>query len=404
MITSSSKEPVELLTKDPLPPEPASRRRWPRLTENARRQVLQVGNAGDEAVQVRGPSSAIDVAVDRLRAAYRDAGLAPIRPAGAGTARILADIKLEIAPLRLPVELERFWQLVDPRTITVAPYPHPTDADFALDSWKSHRDEFPGMTPRLLFPLAYESHGFLLVELSDGDSQGGAVLEWGYAGSPFYLRFAAVSAYVELLATMIECDEFTRHEGENRSWIEFDPERRWEGAQAARLTAAQPLPGLGAAREIDEDVRHWPAHWLASNGLNAETSSPRGASSTVADLLFGAAAGSAVSGTIQARVTSLAGSGAGCRVAVDDGTGVLDLWCPAAVCTYGPGIRREFEFDVVVQPNSAVVPDWGPEHRQVQDRALAHDLEGAQSAAMHLYAKAFQSAAQAEATAIRPLD
>lgn len=255
----------------------------------------------------------------------------------AGTARILADIKLEIAPLRLPVELERFWQLVDPRTITVAPYPHPTDADFALDSWKSHRDEFPGMTPRLLFPLAYESHGFLLVELSDGDSQGGAVLEWGYAGSPFYLRFAAVSAYVELLATMIECDEFTRHEVENRSWIEFDPERRWEGAQAARLTAAQPLPGLGAAREIDEDVRHWPAHWLASNGLNAETSSPRGASSTVADLLFGTAAGSAVSGTIQARVTSLAGSGAGCRVAVDDGTGVLDLWCPAAVCTYGRG-------------------------------------------------------------------
>jgi hypothetical protein len=124
----------------------------------------------------------------------------------------------------------------------------------------------------------------------------------------------------------------------------------------------------------------------------------------VADLVLAAAAGSAVSGTIQARVTSLAGSGAGSRVAVDDGTGVLDLWCPAAVCTYGPVIRREFEFDVVVRPNPSSVPDWRPEHREVQDRALSLDIAGAQSAAMDLYAKAFQSAAQAEATAIRPLD
>jgi hypothetical protein len=46
-------------------------------------------------------------------------------------------------------------------------------------------------------------------------------------------------------------------------------ERRWEGAQAIRLTA-QPLPGSGGAREIDEDVRHWPEHWLLSNRLTAQ--------------------------------------------------------------------------------------------------------------------------------------
>lgn len=346
----------------------------------------------------------VDDAVGRLFAAYRDAGLPPIRPAAGDVDRILTDIDREIAPLRMPDELVRFWQLVDPATISAAPYPHPTTAAFALDSWKSHRDEFPGMTPRLLFPVAYESHGFLLVELEDGRADAGAVLQWGYAGSPFYVRFPALSAYVDLLATMIELGEFTRHERDPHPWIEFDPERRWEDAQAVRLAAAQPLPRLGRAREIDEDVRQWPEHWLASDGLTSEVRSPRGASTTVAELLKGAAAGSVMSGTIRATVTSLAGSGAGSRAAVDDGTGILDVWCPAPVCAYGPVIRREFEFDVVVHPNRTSPPDWCPEQSKVQERALAHDLEGAQSAAMELYAKAFQSSAAAEATGIRPLD
>ena len=352
---------------------------------------------------MRGPSRPIDAAVDRLIAAYRQADLPPIRPADRDVERVLAEIEGEIAPLRLPEVLVRFWRLVDPVTITVAPYPHPTSAGFALESWKSDRDESPGMTPRLLFPIAYESHGFLFVELVD-DEGGGAVLEWAYAGSPFSVRFPSLSAYLDLLATMIELGEFTRHVGETHSWVEFDPEGQWEGAQAVRLAAAQPRPRLGGAREIDEDVRHWPAHWLASSGLTPEASSPRGASTTVADLLRAAAVGTTASGTIRGRVTSLAGFGADWRAAVDDGTGVLDLWCPAAVCTYGPVIRRAFEFDVTVQPNPGPAPDWQPEHREAQDRALSHDLEGAQAAMMNLYARASQSPPAAEATAIRPLD
>jgi len=352
---------------------------------------------------VRRVNPLINDAVDRLVAAYRDAGLPPIRPASRGIDRVLAGIEREVAPLQIPAELARFWQLVDPATITVAPYPHPTTADFALDSWKSHRDEFPGMTPRLLFPVAYESHGFLFVELDDGWGQAGSVFEWGYAGSPFYVRFAALSGYVDLLATMIELGEFRRHDREMHSWVEFDPERRWEDALAVRLTTAQPLPRLGAAREIDEDIRQWPEHWLASNGLTSEVRSPRGATTTVAELLRRSAAG-AMSETIRATVTSLAGSAAGSRISVDDGTGVLDVWCPAAVSTYGPAIRRAFEFDVVVQPNPASPPDWRSEQREAQDRALAHDLEGAQSAGMDLYAKAFHTSAAAEATGIRPLD
>lgn len=67
-----------------------------------------------------------------------------------------------------------------------------------------HRDEAPGMTPRALFPFAYKSWGFLFVELEDGRGHGGVVLEWGYGGSPFHVPFPALSAYVDLLATMLE--------------------------------------------------------------------------------------------------------------------------------------------------------------------------------------------------------
>jgi hypothetical protein len=259
------------------------------------------------------------------------------------------------------------------------------------------------MTPRLLFPVAYQSHGFLFIELDDGQGDPGAVLDWGYGGSPFYVRFAALSGYVDLLATMIELGEFKRHASATHSWVQFDPEGRWDDAQAVRLTASQPLPRLGTSREIDEDVRQWPEHWLASNGLTSEMRSPRGATTTVAELLRRAAIGTEVSGTIHATVTSLAGSGAGSRISVDDGTGVLDVWCPSAVCTYGPVIRRQFEFDVIVQANPASPPDWRPEQRDAQHHALAQDLESAQSAAMDLYAKAFQTSAAAEATSIRPL-
>jgi hypothetical protein len=380
-------------------------KRMSKLVSTGRDRELTLNRyvADDETIQMSPASQPIDDAVRRLVGAYREAGLAEIGPAATGIEQVLAEIQREIAPLRLPDELVRFWQLVDPATISIAPYPHPTTAEFALDSWKSHRDEFPGMTPRLLFPIAYESHGFLFVELDDGQGHPGAVLQWGYAGSPFYVRFATLSGYVDLLATMIELGEFKRHKTDTHFWVEFDPEGRWEDAQAVRLTAAQPLQRLGASRELDEDVRRWPEHWLASNGLTSEVRSPRGATTTVAELLRKAATGTEVRGTIHATVTSLAGSGEGSRISVDDGTGVLEVWCPAAVSSYGPVIRTQFEFDVIVQPNPASPPDWRPEQRDVQEHALAHDLQGAQSAAMDLHAKAFQTSAAAEATAIRPL-
>ena len=38
----------------------------------------------------------------------------------------------------------------------------------------------------------------------------------------------------------------------------------------------------------------------------------------------------------------------GVRVTIDDGTGTLDAWCPAAVTMFGPACDRRYEFDLVV--------------------------------------------------------
>lgn len=145
----------------------------------------------------------IDAAVERLIAAYRGAGLPPVRRAGDMDA-ILSEIRAEISPLRLPEELERFWRLVDPASITVAPYPGPTHSRLRALQLEVAPGRVPGMTPRLLFPVCYESHGFLFVELEDGLGSGGACIEWAYAGSPFSVRFPSLSACVDPLATMIE--------------------------------------------------------------------------------------------------------------------------------------------------------------------------------------------------------
>jgi hypothetical protein len=343
----------------------------------------------------------IDRALDRLRVAYRDAGLHPIRGAG-DVDQVLATIRAEIAPLRLPVELERFWRLVDPYSITVGPFPDLMSAKSGLDSWRMGRDEFPGQHPKILFPVCYGSHAYMLVELDNGRGSGGICVHTD-PGGDFDILFPTLAAYVDLIATMIELGELAEQEQGANSWI-FDPDRRWSDAQAVRLTAAQPLPGFGDARQILQDARYWPEHWLQAEGLTLEARTPRGANSTVAELVRQASAGATANGTIRAQVMSLAMSGQGSRIAVSDDSGTLDLWCPTAVCTYGPVIRREFEFDVVVRANPGPAPDWTPEQTAVQRRTLSADFEGAQSAAADLYAKVFQTPIAAEATAIRPID
>jgi hypothetical protein len=102
-------------------------------------------------------------------------------------------------------------------------------------------------------------------------------------------------------------------------------------------------------------------------------------------------------------VVQLAGSGSGYRLQIDDGTGVLDVWCPVGVVVFGPSIGATLEFDVVVTVDSVPedVPDTTGAHGELQQRAIAGDLPGAQEAAGRLYHALFETRAAAEAISVR---
>ena len=61
-----------------------------------------------------------------------------------------------------------------------------------------------------------------------------------------------------------------------------------------------------------------------------------------------------VSGRIAGDVVRLAGSSAGLLAVVDDGTGTLDVWCPAGTGPWGPRHRERFEFEVVLADGEAL--------------------------------------------------
>ncbi|HEY0118020.1 MAG TPA: hypothetical protein VGC04_04495 [Cellulomonas sp.] len=349
----------------------------------------------------------IDEALDRLIAAHDHAGLDPVRPAPAGVEQHLERIREQILPLRLPEDVARFWRRIDVSTISVAPMPGPSGPEFSLDGWVMHCQTRPLMYPRLLFPVFYQSHMFLSVELEDGRGSGGPLLAWEYAGDGYRVAAASLADYVDLLAMWIDAREFRHVHHEGRSWPVFNYESDWKQVRDARVTAAGSLGALGAARHIGEDPKDWPTHWLAAEGIDTDALRPRGATTTIADLLRRATTGVDAAGTIQVRVGRVIFTDAGGRWEVSDGTGTLDLWCPAAVMTYAAGRYRGYEVDVVVHPPRPQVPTERSGRDltgDVQAAARAHDIAGAQAAAVELYRAMFETRAQAEAVAVRPLD
>ncbi len=340
----------------------------------------------------------IDAAIGRLIAAYESAALPSIRPA-VDPEPALERVREAIAPLRLPDELATFYRRIDPASVTVAPYPQPMPLLVALELWEQGREEFPDQTPRLLFLIGYESWEHLFVELADQENAGGALVQWGFTDETFRVRFASLADYLDVVASMIEQGEFAHHASESSTWIEFDPENHWDDAVSRRLAATPTIPGFGTVRDIDSNPRFWPERWLASNGHSSLDLPLKGATTSIAALLEQLSDQPLVA-TIRGRVVGLGGGGEGCGAKVDDGTATLSVWCPIEVCTFGPVMRQEFEFDVTVTPG---VPPLDGSEAPVLDRLTVHDFEVARAAGEDLLAKAVLARPTAEASAVRPV-
>ncbi len=346
----------------------------------------------------------IDDAIDRLAGVLADVGMPEMRPPGPAIEQTLQDIERAIAPLRLPDDLVTFWRRVDPQSLAAMPYPELCTASFALDTWRNHLDVLSGMVPRLLFPMAYQSWSHLLIELASGDEPGGAIFAADYGGlDTFTLRFPSLTAYLDLLATMLDLGEVERHSTEARVWYTFDPHHEWEETATVRLAMAMPV-GRYTSTTVPGDVRAWPEHWLAADGITEQSRAPRGATTTVAALLDLAARGHEAKGTVQGLITRLSGSGSGVWATIDDGTGGLDLFCAPSETGYQPVMRRRFEIDVEVPAHPADNGGIETAAADVQAAAARGDVAAMQEAAAGLGAAMDPTAALPRATAVRPLD
>jgi len=336
-------------------------------------------------------------ALDRLVTARRVAGLRPLKPSKAQ--KELRAIVEAVHPLRLPDDLLAFWSQVDVFSLDPAPWPAPQSLDFVLETWREHQDG-TFAHPRLMLPFCYSSHAFTMVELHAAGDRGGTLFNWAYGGGEFDVSFPSVTAWVDLLATMIETGDFEGGSNWSGEWSGLDL-GLWDELRNLRLALALPLPTYGATTNFSDVLHAWPEHWRTSSGLDPVADRGHGATTTIAGLLERARHGDA-RGTVHARIVSSAGKADGLLVTLDDGSATVSVWCPAAVTAY-MNTQATLEYDLLVKRSPATQADTGGMIADIQRAALSGDLAGAQSAAMPLYDALFGGSHQAEALAIRPV-
>jgi hypothetical protein len=176
-----------------------------------------------------------------------------------------------------------------------------------------------------------------------------------------------------------------------------------DGAIRARSASAQIDHRYPARTMHFVDPSQWPPRWQRSTGVDPADRLPRGRTLTIAEVLA-SAPGTRVDGSIVGRVVGLSGNSDGRLAAVNDGTGSIDVWCPATTCIWGPIMSRSFEFDIVADGGAAPSRPRVQLHRDVTSAALAGDLTTAQRGAAELARGVGAHATTTVATAVRPAD
>jgi hypothetical protein len=305
------------------------------------------------------------------------------------SAEDLATVAEAVAPLRLPPSLVATWRRFQTGDSTVLTWMPMLGALRGLDIW---RQDFPAS---VLFPLAYESHEFVLVELGTSATPGGALFRWAYDGGPAQPIFPD-------LETAFACAAEGWRRGVLSTW-ESPAQNEWSRLSAAYSQAADypehlaPFEAIDLARPLS-----WPTAWQTAGGIDPTAAEPRGSTTTIQALRDRQAG----SGTIVGRIAGLSGTAAGSRAVVDDGTGELVVWCPAETNPFGAVVSgQHVELDVVLTS--------GDEKRSsrefdelaagINTSAMAGDLAAAQAYALELGSFLDPATTDALATAARPL-
>jgi hypothetical protein len=268
----------------------------------------------------------IEDALDDFLAAIAEQGKpAPEEPISADD---LVTVEEAVKPLLLPPSIVATWLRFQTGDSTVLTWMPMLPALRGLELW---RQDFPAS---ILFPLAYESQEFLLVELTTSTTPGGALFRWGYDASPAQPVFPD-------LETAFACAAEGWRRRVLSTW-ESPTQDAWTRLRATYSQAADYPEHLAPFEEIDlARPLSWPRVWQEASGIDPAAAEPRGKTTTIRALRDGR-------GTIIGRIAGLSGTAAGSRAVVDDGTGELVVWCPAAADPFGAIVSgQHVELDVV---------------------------------------------------------
>ena len=339
--------------------------------------------------------STIGAAIDRYLAAAGRAG-APGPDAGA-TERDLDAVRAAIAPSRLSDDVIAMWQRI--QAPPAMPYPSWIDARTALEFWQLDVTAPGGGLP--IFPIAYESHGYLSAGLV-GDERESVIWSWVYDAEPARLRYRTLAVAFDAAADALERKVFVWREAQRYlDVVDYDA---WGAIVRARNeeAAADGAFNPGVDRVDLQSPLSWPEAWQLASGVDVRAAAPRGASTTISDFLRTSSPAATIVGTI----VGLVGSAEGSRVTLDDGSGRLVVWCPATADPYFVvRIRNLIEIDVI---RSAGSPAGASESKldrlraRIQDAAMRGDMAAAQTAALPLGRFLNAGSADAVALAVRP--
>jgi hypothetical protein len=337
----------------------------------------------------------IEAAIDRYLESSTRAG-APA-PAGPATKRDLDAIQRAVAPMIVGEDMLAMWRRL--QAPPAMPWPNWLHARDALDIWRE--DVSPSGRGLPIFPIAYESHGFLSVSLV-GQGTNSAVWSWAYDAEPARLRFRTLAVAFEAAADAIDqgaCIWRTDHR-----YLEVVQHPTWEAIVRARNDEA--LADGSATRGVEsvdlQSPLSWPDAWKVAAGVDVGAAAPRGSSTTIRDLLASRSTPATIAGTI----VSLMGGGEGSRVTVDDGTAQIVVWCPTGVDPYYVvRLGNLVEVDITTTPGTAGLLGETEIDRlqaEIQNAALRGDMAAAQATAMPLVRFVSADSADVVAAAVRP--
>lgn len=324
-------------------------------------------------------SDAIDWYVDAIPQRAERAPGPPRDPEA--TSAALAGIAAAIDPLRLPVEVLWLWQTWDVGRFSPVPFPHLTGPEFALELWQQNAVD--AGDPKILFPVAYESHGFLLAELDGPADLPAPIWEYDYGGSEFVLRYPSLASMFRACAEAAEASGVRPPADDNDRWATYNDVL--SGSAFSAIVDRHLSESNQSARDRHVaygDVLRWPQHWQVAQGVNEESSKRLGATHTVQSFIAEASKHPLV-GRVVGRFHAQGGGALGPDGAAasfglfTDDTGSIHVLLPGSVLDVG---GRNGVVEVELEASSTIAPDPIPDTHEVSRAAARGDFEGASRA------------------------